>query len=143
LLATNRDERLRLRKNTAKIRRLVTKLQARSKDTAASDDSADGPVLDLLQALYSGLAATFKDIESGDEAALKCFSRLIIRCESCAARQMELADHLTQFDGLLFEYILARKAHGEDAAQTEKFETVDTLIALMKSTLRKRVQLDP
>ena len=98
-------------------------------------DSAPANLQNLVT-LYLRLVETLEMIEARSPSAQKCLERLIIRCQSCATRQITPSEHSTQLDGLRFEYFLLLKSQGVDEPQLEKCADIEELVTLLGSAIR-------
>ena len=134
LIAKNREERLRLIKNIAKVSRQVAKTRAHARDairTSAASKRATQTQFAALKTVYSDLCAAFKGIESRNASAQKTLLRLVLRCQSCMEQDLTSEQHITQLEGIRFEYLLVLRMQGADEAQAAKYAAVEDLIEMI------------
>jgi hypothetical protein len=139
LIAKNREQRLILSKNLEKVSRQLAKTRAHARDairTSSHSTSAAKDPFAALKNVYRDLCAAFQSIQPRNASAEKTFSRLILRCQTCIEQDLTPEQHLTQLEGIRFEYLLVLRIQGADQPQASKYAAIEDFIALIEAALK-------
>lgn len=127
----NRQERLRLQKNTDKLRRQTVRAQARAKDASRA---LERNLKTDLKSVFLKLGEEFKAIEAKNKTVSRCLERLVIRCDLCVNSEFSMEELRTQLEGLQFETRLARRA--QEPLVNGEFAAIDELTQIIGLALQ-------